>query len=111
MGQHYQEIAAIAQKRREDAIPKEYLLPTESLKDLPRNLTTIPKASKHFTVEELEIIETEAEDILLKIKNQIWTSVQVTKAFCKASIVAHQLVCFPQLLCREKTKRRNRQTV
>jgi hypothetical protein len=93
MTQNYKEIAAIALERREAAIPGEYLLPEESLTNLPRNLTTVPKSSGHFTAEELEIIETSAEDILLKIKEKRWTSLEVTKAFCKASVVAQQLVC------------------
>ncbi|CAG8981732.1 hypothetical protein HYALB_00013431 [Hymenoscyphus albidus] len=106
MGQHYKEIAAIAQKRREDAIPKEYLLPDEVMKGLPRNLTGIPRTSKHFSVEELEIVESEAEDILFKIKNGIWTAVEVTKAFCKASVVAHQLTnCLTEILFPEALKR------
>ena len=92
MGQNYKEIAAIALKRREDAIPKDLLLPESALTNLPRNLTTVPKSSGHFTPEELEIIETNAEDILVKIKNKIWTSLEVTKAFIKAAVVAQQLV-------------------
>jgi amidase len=92
MGQHYKEISQIALKRREAAIPKEYLLPESVLKDLPQDLTTIPRSSGHFTPQELEIIETSAEDILSRIKERKWTSLAVTKAFCKASIVAQQLV-------------------
>lgn len=92
MGQHYKEIAAIAQKRREDAIPKELLLPIDVMNQLPRNLTTVPRSSGHFSARELEIIETSAEEILQKIKARHWTSVQVTQAFCKAAAVAHQLV-------------------
>ena len=91
MGQHYKEIAEIALKRREDAIPRGYLLPKEALTNLPRNLTTVPKASGHFSAEELEIMETNAEDILQKIQKKIWTSVQVTTVFCKAATVAQQL--------------------
>lgn len=90
--QHYKEIAAIAQKRRIDALPKEYLLTEGVLKDLPRNVTTIPRTSEHFTHEELEIIEASAEDILQNIRERVWTSVEVTKAFSKAAVVAHQLV-------------------
>lgn len=90
--QHYREIAKIAQKRRADALPKEYLLPEEALKNLPRNITNVPRTSGHFTYEELEIMETNAEDILQKIRERIWTSVEVTKAFSKAAVVAHQLV-------------------
>ena len=92
MAQNYKEIAAIATKRREDAIPKDLLLPKEALVNLPRNLTTVPKSSGHFTVEELEIMETNAEDILIKVKNKIWTSLEVTKTFIKAAVVAQQLV-------------------
>jgi hypothetical protein len=94
MGQHYKEIAAIALKRRESAIPKEYLLPESVLKNLPLDLTTIPRDSGHFAASELEIIETAPEDILSKIREKKWTSVAVTKAFCKAAVVAQQLVCF-----------------
>jgi len=93
MGRHYKDIADIALKRREAAIPKEYLLPQEALSDLPRDLTTVPKTSGHFTAKELEIIERNAEDILLEIKSKTWTSLEVTRAFSKAAIVAQQLVC------------------
>lgn len=92
MGKHYKEISEIALKRREAALPKELLLPETSLKNLPRNLTTVPRSSGHFTTNELEIIETNAEVVLLKIKERAWTSLEVTKAFCKASAVAQQLV-------------------
>lgn len=92
MGQHYKEIAAIALKRREDAIPKELFLPAESVTKLPRNLTAVPRSSGHFTSQELEITGTSAEDILKKIRERLWTSLQVTQAFIKAAVVAQQLV-------------------
>lgn len=94
MGHHYKEIATIALKRRETSIKKEFLLPETALKNPPRNLTTVPRDSGHFTVEELEIIESNAETILLNIRVQKWTSLVVTKVFCKAAIVAQQLVSF-----------------
>ncbi|KAK6587073.1 hypothetical protein PZA11_000363 [Diplocarpon coronariae] len=108
MGQHYKEIAAAALKRRADATPKEYLLPESALRNLPRNLTTVPRDSGHFTPEELEIIESDAEDILLKIKSREWSSASVTSAFCRASIVAQQLtnclteIAFPEALARAR---------
>lgn len=92
MGQHYKEISEIALKRREAAIPKEYLLPESALKNLPLNITSVPRDSGHFTAEELEIIEAAPEDILPNIKSRKWTSMAVTKAFCHASVVAQQLV-------------------
>lgn len=92
MGQHYKEIAAIALQRRESAIPKEFLLPEEFIRQVPRNLTLVPRSSGHFTPQELEIIDTDAAGILSKIKQKTWTSLDVTKAFCKAAVVAQQLV-------------------
>lgn len=93
MGQYYKEIAAIALQRRESAIPRDLLLPEELIRKVPRNLTTVPQSSGHFTPKELRIIETDAAVILLNIKQKIWTSLDVTKAFCKSAAVAQQLVC------------------
>ena len=109
MRQHYKEIAAIALKRREAAIPKEYLLPETALSQLPQNLTTLIREG-HFTAEELVIIESDAEDILLKIRSREWTSLEVTKAFCKASIVAQQLVCSHLSPLNETSPDKDRQT-
>jgi len=92
MGQDYKEIAAIALKRREDAIPKKYLLPESSLLNLPIDLTKVQRNSGHFSEAELEIIESPADAILKKIRDKSWTSLEVTEAFCKASAVAQQLV-------------------
>ncbi|RFU31396.1 hypothetical protein B7463_g4938, partial [Scytalidium lignicola] len=102
MGQKYKEMAAIAQKRRDDAIPTEYLLKNISKADLPRNLTGIHRSSGHFTPEELQIIETEPEGILSNIKQGKWTSLEVTKAFCKSAVVAQQLTnCLTEILFKE----------
>lgn len=92
MGQNYKEIAEIAQKRREKAIPQEYLLQGVSTTDLPRNVTGVHSSSGHFTAEELQIIGTEAEGILSNVKERKWTTLEVTKAFCKSAVVAQQLV-------------------
>jgi amidase len=93
MGNNYKEIAAIALQRRESAIPKDLLLPEETLRKLPRNLTTVPQSSGHFTATELEIINADAAAILFNIKKRTWTALDVAKAFCKAAVAAQQLVC------------------
>lgn len=92
MAQHYKDVAAIALKRREDAIPREYLLQNPVLESGSRNVTSITRSSGHFTPDELEVIESSAATILSKIQDRTWTSLKVTKAFCKASAVAQQLV-------------------
>lgn len=92
MGQNYKEVAEIALKRRQDAIPKEYLLAESLLQDVPRDLSSIPPSSQHFTTSELDIIESSAAALLQRLHSRDLTSVEVTKAFCKASAVAQQLV-------------------
>lgn len=91
-GESYKEIGAIARDRRDKTIPSAYLLPDEAVSKLSQNVTTVARTSKHFSHEEIEIIESEAEDILLKIREKIWTSLEVVEAFCKAAAVAQQLV-------------------
>ena|SRR2546421_2664897 len=49
--------------------------------------------SGYYTTDEVEIIESQAEDILQKIRDRIWTSLEVTQAFCKAAALAQELVC------------------
>ena len=86
----YKEIAAQARKRRDEALPTKYKLSQSSLQELPLNVTSIPR--KHLTAIEIEIVESQAEDILSKIKEKTWTALEVTEAFCKAATIAHQLV-------------------
>ncbi|KAM3082450.1 hypothetical protein ACMFMF_002112 [Clarireedia jacksonii] len=106
MGQSYKEIAAIAQERRAAALPKDYLLPKEQLANLPRDVTGIPMSSEHFTPKELAIIGTSAEGILQNVREKLWTSVEVTKAFSKAAVVAHQLTnCLTEILIPEALER------
>ncbi|KAI9836453.1 MAG: hypothetical protein M1819_001485 [Sarea resinae] len=103
--QSWTEIAAIAQTRRAASIPPSYLLPESLLSDLPKNLTTIPKTSRHFSTDELEIIETPAEEILVKIREKTWTALKVTEAFCKAAAVAQQMTnCLTEILFPEALK-------
>jgi len=89
---HYTEISAIARKRRAANIAAFYPEMDVDEAALPNNLTEHALKSGYYTTDELEIIESEAEDILEKIRDGIWTSMEVTEAFCKASALAQQLV-------------------
>ena len=86
----YKEIAAQARKRRDEALPTKYMLSQSSLQNVPLNVTSIPR--QHLVATEIEIVESQAEDILLKIREKTWTALEVTEAFCKAATIAHQLV-------------------
>lgn len=90
----YREASAIARKRRAANIAAFYKTPTWKEADLPKNLTAFSLKSGYYTNDELAIIQSEADVILDKIKTRSWTALEVAKAFCKASALAQELVCF-----------------
>ena len=89
---NYRDIAAIARNRRDKNIAAYYQIQPVDESQLPNNLTKYSLEIGLYTFDELEIIQCEAEDILDKIRDRIWTSLEVTKAFCKAAVVAQSLV-------------------
>jgi amidase len=75
-------------------IPIEWQLPSDSPFLSPveyKDATTLP--AKLLSGLELEITETPTEKLLENLKDGVWSSVDVTKAFCHRAAIAHQLVC------------------
>lgn len=102
----YKEISKVAQKRRATNIAAYYTTPLEDEFKLPNNLTEYSLKSGYYTTSELEIIQLEAEDILQKIRDRIWTSLEVAQAFCKASAYAQSLTnCVTEVLYAEALER------
>ena len=89
---NYKDISAIARKRRDAVLSSFFTVPNADEAKLPNDLTSYSLKSGFYTTDEIEIIESEAEDILQKIREQIWTSLEVTEAFCKAAALAQELV-------------------
>ena len=57
-----------------------------------------------ITVRELAITETtEVDELLAKLRNAEWTSVETTRAFYKRAIIAHQLVSIKPGYCVDTT--------
>ena len=88
----WQELATEKKARQAASIPKEWLIdpPSEDILDV----TDIPTKCGLLSARDLEITETGSVAVLLsKIATRAWTSVEVTTAFCKRAIIAHQVVC------------------
>ena len=66
---------------------------------MPANLTDFALKSGYYTADELAIVQSEADVILDKIKARAWTSLDVAKAFCKASALAQELVNSTAIVC------------
>lgn len=86
----YKEIAAKKRAERDTHLIKEWLIPEDKLpKD--KDVLCFPVTSGYLSKEEIEITECSAPKICENIKSKEWTSLQVTKAFCHRSQIAHQL--------------------
>lgn len=91
MAQSWQDLVADKKRRQQNSIPKDWLIntPPEGVLDI----TSVPRECGLLSEKEIEITETEDVDALLqKLATAEWSSVEVTTAFYKRAIVAHQLV-------------------
>ena len=78
------------------SIPKDWLieLPTDDQRDV----RDVPRTCGLLTPRELEITDTLDVDILLlNLRTGVWSAVEVTTAFYKRAVAAHQLVLVPFL--------------
>lgn len=88
----WQELAEEKKRRQTASIPKEWLI-TQPADDV-LDVTNVPTSCGLLSARELEITEVSEVAILLdKLATREWSSVEVTTAFGKRAILAHQLVC------------------
>ena len=88
--QDWKTLCAERKAKQEQLIPKEWLI------DLPPagqgNVQDVPRTCGLLTARELEITETDVDVLLSKLALGTWSSEEVTLAFYKRAIIAHQLV-------------------
>lgn len=88
---HWQEQIADKRKRQQAAIPKEWLIPP--VPEGQTNVIDVPRTCGLLTERELEITGVSDVNVLLqKLATAEWSAVEVTTAFSKRAIIAHQLV-------------------
>lgn len=75
-------------------IPPKWLVPTDSLPAQERlDVTSFPGESGILSDKEMEITESlSATELVEKIAKGLYSAVEVTTAFCKRAVIAHQLV-------------------
>ena len=87
----WQELAADKKERQKAAIPTEWLIPP--VPEEQTNVMDVPRTCGLLTEKELEITGVSDVSILLdKLAKAEWSALEVTTAFCKRAIIAHQLV-------------------
>lgn len=91
-GAHWQAQVADKRERQKATIPQEWLIPP--IPETQTNVLDVPSKCGLLTDRELQITGVSEVSILLnKLATAEWSAVEVTTAFCKRAIVAHQLVC------------------
>ncbi|KAI1879020.1 hypothetical protein JX265_003197 [Neoarthrinium moseri] len=89
----WQEIAARKQAERVSKLPSEWLIPKPLLPPTEQSFVQdFPTSSGFFTDKELLITESTASEVVGKIATGEWTALEVTKAICKRTAVAQQLI-------------------
>jgi amidase len=90
----WKDIAAAQQAKRQNRIPKEWLLKNPPADDV-YNVMDIPYTCGIMSPEELKITEKDCVELLDLMANKKLKSYDVTLAFCKRAAIAQQLVsCF-----------------
>ncbi|TFK31262.1 hypothetical protein BDQ12DRAFT_581048, partial [Crucibulum laeve] len=86
----WREIVAEKRLRQKAAIPKDWILPNLPPKE-QLDVSNVPETCGLLSMKEIEITNSTVEVLLANLANNIWSSVEVTTAFSKRAIIAHQL--------------------
>lgn len=98
----WKELVADKRRRQQETIPKDWLIgcPPDTVLDV----TAIPEQCGLLSERELQITNTVDVAVLLqKLHSAEWSAVEVTTAFYKRAIIAHQLVIYPYDIARVKS--------
>ncbi|KAI5306008.1 hypothetical protein KEM56_002558 [Ascosphaera pollenicola] len=102
----YRDESAKSQKRRDDKIAAFWQIPDINDDELPNDLTEYARTSGLLSEEEVKIVYTDAVTLVAQLKAKELTSVAVTKAFCKAAVIAQKLTnCVTEVMFEDGLKR------
>jgi amidase len=88
---NWRERAATKKQQQLASLPKEWVLSNLPDKD-QLDVSNFPRTCGLLTTRDIEITESYIDVILFNLSKGIWSAVEVTTAFSKRAIIAHQLV-------------------
>ena len=95
---NWKELCCSKRAMLQESIPKEWIIPLNLYQPIRTHLNVLelPVTCGLLTAREIGITETtDVDTILHMLHTSQWSSVEVTKAFYKRAIVAHQSVRHP----------------
>jgi hypothetical protein len=93
---HWTQLVEQKKQRQLKSIPHEWLV-SEPPPDSTLDVTNFPETCGLLTARDIEITNTSTDVLLENLACGEWTAVDVTIAFSKRAIVAHQLVSHSKL--------------
>ncbi|KAF8639141.1 hypothetical protein AX17_001631 [Amanita inopinata Kibby_2008] len=101
----WKHLAAEKRQRRDSLIPKEWILPHPP----PPNqldVTEIPERCGILSAKEIEITNSSVQVLLANLATATWSAVEVTTAFAKRAVIAHQLTnCLTEIFIERALER------
>ncbi|THH34184.1 hypothetical protein EUX98_g66 [Antrodiella citrinella] len=100
----WEEKVKAKRKQQQESIPQEWVI--SQIKTTP-NVLDIPATCGLMTARELEITGTDDVSVVLEnLSRGAWSSFEVTTAFCKRAVIAHQLTnCLTEIFVKEALER------
>ncbi|KAM6501145.1 general amidase [Amanita muscaria] len=99
------QLAQEKKRKTEALIPKEWILPNPPPTD-QLDVSHVPDQCGLLTKKEIEITNSPVGVLLTNLASQTWSSVEVTIAFSKRAIIAHQLTnCLTEIFIDRALKR------
>jgi len=102
MTSDWRHLIADKRRRQQESIPKEWLL--ADAKEAS-DVLNYPNDCGLLSEQELAITNADVDVVLTNIANKTWSAVEVTTAFAKRAVIAHQLVGFAYSLVAVEARR------
>ncbi|TCD71499.1 hypothetical protein EIP91_008880 [Steccherinum ochraceum] len=101
----WQDKVTAKRRQQQESIPSDWTIDSAVIDGLT-NVLEVPVTCALLTSKEIEITSADVPVLLHNIAQGIWTSVQVTTAFCKRAVIAHQLTnCLTEVYIDDALKR------
>lgn len=91
MAQTWKDVVAEKTRRQQASIPKEWILTNLPSKE-HLDVISFPETCGLLSAKEIEITNSNADALMERIRSGSWSAVDVTTAFSKRAVIAHQLV-------------------
>ncbi|KAF8221180.1 amidase [Tricholoma matsutake] len=90
MAQTWKDVVAEKTRRQQASIPKEWILTNLPSKE-HLDVISFPETCGLLSAKEIEITNSNADALMERIRSGSWSAVDVTTAFSKRAVIAHQL--------------------